>query len=45
MVGFNVLAEWEVNGRRGYGELQDFVEAPRMAALGDRSKKSSAAPA
>jgi hypothetical protein len=45
MVGFNVLAEWEVNGRRGHGELQDFVEAPRMAALNDSSRTSSAASA
>ena len=41
MVGFNVLAEWDVNGRRGYGEIQDFVEAPRLAALGDRSRPPS----
>lgn len=38
MVGFNVLAEWDVNGRRGYGELQDFVDATRLSALADHGR-------
>jgi hypothetical protein len=37
MIGFNVLARWTVNGREGYGELQDFVEAGNLSALADRA--------
>jgi len=33
MVAFNVLAEWECNGQRGYGEVMDFFEAPQLARL------------
>jgi hypothetical protein len=42
MVGFNVLARWTVNGREGYGELQDFVETTHLAALGDKDAPGSA---
>jgi hypothetical protein len=42
MVGFNVLARWTVNGREGYGELQDFVETTHLVALADRDTKASA---
>ena len=33
MVGFNVLARWECDGRTGYGELQDFVDVTRLTGL------------
>ena len=33
MVAFNVLAEWECNGQRGYGEIMDFFEAPQLTRL------------
>jgi hypothetical protein len=33
MVAFNVLAEWTCEGRRGFGEIQDFFELPQLNAL------------
>jgi hypothetical protein len=33
MVGFNVLARWEMDGQTGYGELQDFFEIPVLNRL------------
>lgn len=33
MVGFNVLARWDLDGRTGYGEIQDFFELPQLTRL------------
>lgn len=33
MVSFNALCEWEMNGQRGHGEVQDFFEHPQLNAL------------
>ncbi len=33
MVAFNVLARWEMDGRVGYGEIQDFFELPQLTRL------------
>lgn len=33
MVGFNVLARWELDGKVGYGEIQDFFELPQLTRL------------
>lgn len=38
MVTFNVLAEWECNGMRGYGEIMDFFEAPQLTRLNASEK-------
>ena len=35
MVGFNVLASWECDGKRGFGEVQDFFELPQLNELND----------
>jgi hypothetical protein len=33
MIAFNVLGRWEMNGRVGYGEIQDFFELPQLTRL------------
>jgi len=33
MIAFNVLAEWDLNGQTGYGEIMDFFEAPQLTRL------------
>ena len=33
MVSFNVLAEWQLQGRKAYGEMQDFFELPQLNRL------------
>ncbi|PZQ50713.1 MAG: hypothetical protein DI556_06235 [Rhodovulum sulfidophilum] len=33
MISFNVLGRWEMNGRTGYGEIQDFFELPQLTRL------------
>jgi len=33
MVSFNCLGEWECEGRKGFGEIQDFFELPVLNAL------------
>jgi hypothetical protein len=33
MVSFNSLFEWDMNGQRGHGEVQDFFELPQLNAL------------
>lgn len=33
MVSFNSLSEWEMNGLKGHGEVQDFFELPQLNAL------------
>lgn len=30
MISFNTLAEWQADGRTGYGEVQDFVDLTRL---------------
>lgn len=33
MVSFNSLCEWQMDGRTGHGEVQDFFELPQLNAL------------
>jgi hypothetical protein len=33
MVSFNALCEWQLQGRTGHGEVQDFFELPQLNAL------------
>ena len=44
MVSFNALAEWQLQGRRAYGEVQDFFELPQLNRLNsERAAASSMA--
>ena len=33
MVSFNVLGRWQMDGKTGYGEIQDFFELPQLTQL------------
>lgn len=33
MVAFNALAQWQLQGQSGYGEVQDFFELPQLNML------------
>lgn len=33
MVSFNALAQWDCDGLRGFGEVQDFFEMPQLTRL------------
>lgn len=33
MISFNALAEWQFDGRRAFGEIQDFFELPQLNRL------------
>jgi hypothetical protein len=45
MIGFNVLARWECDGRVGYGEIQDLIELSQLTALNsDPATRIASAP-
>ena len=41
MVSFNALAEWQFQGRRAYGEVQDFFELPQLNRLNSERAAAS----
>jgi hypothetical protein len=45
MISFNALAQWEMNGLVGYGEVQDFFELPQLTRLNSQAATRIAAAA